>query len=219
MSAQQPLCSSRGHRSTTTGRSAGSGPRPGSCPPPDRADTTMMSVGAGAPAAAHADRMADRTASAVNGSPSLTSRPPAVSAPRISVSAAVIPASAARWARRMPSSSPRVLTRRRASTAAESTSIRTSAARSRSATATGRSPGNDGLLDPPPGERAHHGLPVGLIEGHAAFHELVEAQLVHQEQLGAGEDLRDALGLEGAGQHQHLLLPGHEQQRVDDLER
>ena len=70
MSAQQPLCSSRGHRSITIGRSAGSGPEPGSWPPsPDHADTTMMSGGAGAPAAAHAARIVARTVSAVSTSP------------------------------------------------------------------------------------------------------------------------------------------------------
>jgi hypothetical protein len=68
MSAQQPLSSSRGQRSTVIGRSAGSGPEPGSCPPPDSAETTMMSGGAGAPAAAHAVRMPERTVSAVSAS-------------------------------------------------------------------------------------------------------------------------------------------------------
>jgi hypothetical protein len=70
MSAQQPLSSSRGHTSTWIGRSEGSGPDPGSCPPPDRIDVTMMSGGAGAPAAAHAARISPRTRSAVSGSPS-----------------------------------------------------------------------------------------------------------------------------------------------------
>ena len=72
----------------------------------------MMSGGAGAPCAAHAVRIAARTVSAVSAEP-----PAGATGPRMSVSAAAMPASAARCARRMPSSSAGLFTRRRPSTA------------------------------------------------------------------------------------------------------
>src|SRR5215216_4916204 len=57
MSAQQPLASSRGQTSISIGRRAGSGPEPGSWPPPANSDTTMMSGGARG-GALRADRVA-----------------------------------------------------------------------------------------------------------------------------------------------------------------
>ena len=74
MSAQQPVSSSRGQRSISIGRLAGSGPEPGSWPTPCQTEATMTSGGAGAPWAAHASRSAARTCSAVSGTPSMAIR-------------------------------------------------------------------------------------------------------------------------------------------------
>src|SRR3954470_214018 len=60
MSAQQVLASSRGHRSISIGRSAGSGPEPGSWPPPDQSEGTMMCGGGGGPACATGGRVRPR---------------------------------------------------------------------------------------------------------------------------------------------------------------
>ena len=64
-----------------------------------------MSGGAGAPRAWQASRTEARTDSAVRASPSTMSRPLSVPACRSSSAAALIPASAAACARRMPASS------------------------------------------------------------------------------------------------------------------
>ena len=109
--------SSRGHRSIVIGRSAGSGPEPGSWPPPDqRGDDHDVRRRGRARRGARA-RGSPRARLGGQGAPS-GSRPPRAPAPRISRSAAAMPASAARWARRMPVELGRVFTRRRALTAA-----------------------------------------------------------------------------------------------------
>ena len=136
MSAQQPDASSRGQRSITIGRLAGSGPEPGSCPFPCHTEETMMSGGAGAPCCRQASRSAahrlGRQHLAVEHQPLAIGH-----GLRSSAAAALIPASAAACALRMPASSAADLTRRRAATASWSGFSSTPSARSRSATATG----------------------------------------------------------------------------------
>ena len=152
MSAQQPLASSRGHRSIVIGRSAGSGPEPGSWPPPDSSgDDHDVRAAPGAPAAAHAARIgrahAPRRSAArrPRSSPRRARRaadqpprrPPCRPRPR-----------AARGG--CPSSSAALLTRRRAlDRAVVDGERRRPPSRSRSATATGRSPGTTRRADAP----------------------------------------------------------------------
>ena len=93
----------------------------------------------------------EKRTTAQSGLPSSRSLPSLPGTARASSSlAAVIPASAARCAARMPSSSTGVFARRRRPTAASSTVRTTPSASSRSASASGKSPGTIASATPGP---------------------------------------------------------------------
>ena len=118
MSAKQEEASSRGQRSKTTGSPNLIGPWPMSWPAAPCGPGATTKSSAVQPCSAKTRRIAALTRSTVSGSPSSQSTPSPFSACRISETPAASPASAARWARRMPSSSAPALTRRRASNTA-----------------------------------------------------------------------------------------------------
>ena len=118
MSAKQEEASSRGQRSKTTGSPNLIGPWPMSWPAAPCGPGATTKSSAVQPCSAKTRRIAALTRSTVSGSPSSQSTPSPFSACRSSETPAARPASAARWARRMPSSSAPALTRRRASNTA-----------------------------------------------------------------------------------------------------
>ena len=187
MSAQQAVTSWRGQMSIWIGRPAGSGPLPGSWPTPCHTDATITSGGQGAPCSAQASRSVARTSSASKGFPSTSRRPSADGRARASSpAAAVIPASAARCAARMPSSSAGDFARRRSSTAASSIVRTTPSSRRRSPSASGKSPGTIASVDADLLDRANLGLPPGLGEGQAALDKVLEPEREVVEHLGIG---------------------------------
>ena len=210
MSAQQPLSSSRGQRSISIGRSAGSGPEPGSCPPPEqrRDDHDARRRRRARLGARRTDRRTHRLGrerlAVVVQAAAVADRAPDQLSP------AAMPASAARWARRMPASSAGVLTRRRASTVRLSTSMAMPSARSRSATATGRSAGTTAPPTPHLLSARTDRLELRLLARHALPDELEVAELVDREQLRIRQHLRDPLGLERARHHERAAVAGHE---------
>ena len=216
MSAQQPVSSSRGQRSIWIGRCAGSGPVPASWPKPCQTPATMTSAGAGAPCAAQASRSAARTVSASSGRPSTTSRSPWIPAERSTAAAAAIPASAAFCARRMPAISAPDFTRRRSANASWSGVSVTPSARSRSATASGKSGSTSAsrIANCVDGPRDH--LEHDLVARQAALEQLVEADVGVVEQLGVGPDGGDARALQGADQHLGLAVDFAVEERVAD---
>ena len=183
--------------------------------------TTMMSGGAGAPAAAHSARTASRTASAVSGSPVVVQQPVAARSRRLISALAgrhpalggVLGAADALQlggglrapagldglgvdldpARRRRAACRRPRRAGRAGTIACSIPHRWTARRTTSSSASSR---------------------VDAVGEH-----LVEAELVEQDELGVGHRLGDAGGLERAGEDRGAAVLDRDQQRVDDLQR
>ena len=199
MSAQHPLASWRGQRSTWIGSPAGSGPLPGSCPLPCQTDATITSGGHGAPCAAHASRRTKRTSSARSNLPFTSRRPSAPGWARASSSdAAAIPASAARCAIRMPSSSTGVFERRRSSIAASSTVRTIPSSRRRSPSASGKSAGTIASLMPISRTARSLDLTARFVHRQSALDELLVAELEVVEQLGVGQLALHAVRSRGA---------------------
>ena len=205
-----PPSSPRPRRAATgrpaIGRPAGSGPEPGLvAASPGRTEATMTSGGAGAPPAAHASRIAARTVSAISISPSSVQRRRraprgAQQAPR----AAAIPASAARCARRIPSSSAGDLARAGARRSASSSDVSaTPSARRRSATREREAAGRRAPRVTPIAATARRRSSSSTSSRrHAALDELVEAEVARGRAARAsGQRRGDAVALERVRQH------------------
>ena len=148
------------------------------------------------------------------------SRPPTGSAARSSAAAAAMPASAARCARRIPASSAGDFTRRRDANVSWSTRSSTPSARSRSATATGRSGGHAGGEQPCAGDHPRDDLELGLVTRHARrATRSKRPELVDADELGVGPHRGDPLALERVREDDRPAVRLEVGERVDDRQR
>ena len=144
---------------------------------------------------------------------------PSRAAPRISASPAAMPASAARWARRIPSSSaglfdaPPRLHRVRVHRDADARGAQPIGDRHR------RVARYDNLRQAPLRDRAHHRLQIGALECEPLLHKLEEAEILGEQQLRRGQGLQDPVSLERAGEDERPSVVGDEQERIHDRER